>query len=374
MLQIEQPFHGAVLNRRNGREVEGGLEIAVTGAVPEGQAVSVNGAPARVRGGRFQAEIVLRQPETDLVVASRGAQGACEHRVRVVWDRHSRPRYRFSIDDNVFFLRDLAAKRPASIFENFYLAFLRDMHTKYGTRFSINLFYTTPEKDFTLDQFPDAWRGEWAENADWLKLTFHSHGEFPDRPYQHAKAEKLARDYDRLAEQAQRFAGEASWVPPTVIHWGMVHPNAMRALVERGVTALSGFFMPDTGGTYTTEEESTVDRPAFRYDVNYWLDNRRSEYLVHHDAWKDFETGIVYSKADIVCNNCPVEKVAPTLEAVVANPDTAEILDLFTHEQYFWPFYHNHRPDHMARCEAAIRFCTERGYKPVLFNEGLLGG
>jgi len=48
-------------------------------------------------------------------------------------------------------------------------------------------------------------------------------------------------------------------------------------------------------------------------------------------------------------------------------------MDLFTHEQYFWPFYAGHRPDHAERCEAAIRFCAERGYEPVFFHEGFLG-
>ena len=57
----------------------------------------------------------------------------------------------------------------------------------------------------------------------------------------------------------------------------------------------------------------------------------------------------------------------------VEDPNTAEILDLFTHEQYFWPFYTHHLPDHVKRLDTAIRFCTERGYKPVFFHEGLLG-
>jgi hypothetical protein len=49
-------------------------------------------------------------------------------------------------------------------------------------------------------------------------------------------------------------------------------------------------------------------------------------------------------------------------------------MDLFTHEQYFWPFYMNYVPDHPQRVETAIRWVTERGYKPVFFHEGFLGG
>ena len=40
-----------------------------------------------------------------------------------------------------------------------------------------------------------------------------------------------------------------------------------------------------------------------RWDVNYRFDDVRSEYLSRHDAWKDFDSGIVFSRVDIVCNN-----------------------------------------------------------------------
>jgi hypothetical protein len=88
----------------------------------------------------------------------------------------------------------------------------------------------------------------------------------------------------------------------------------------------------------------------------------------------DFQSGIVFSKIDIVCNNTPIERVAPTLEPLSQHSDTAEIMDLFTHEQYFWPFYRNYVPDHAQRLDAAIRWVTEHGYKPVFFHEGFLGG
>lgn len=374
MIRIREPFHGAVLNHRHGEQTGFGLRIVVRGDATMDESVSVNGAPARQEGDRFTSEVLLTDGETDIAAVGEGPGGRDEHRIRVVWDRYSVPRYRFSIDDNIFFLRDLAATKPRSIFDNFYLAFLHEMNRKYGTKFTVNLFFSTPEKDFDLSQMPDTWRAEFSDNAAWMGLTFHARNEFPDRPYQHATEEELGKDFDDVATEIRRFAGERAWVAPTVIHWGMVHPAAMPALVRRGVKVLSGMFAPDTGSRYQAEDENASAARAFRHDINYWLDSARSDYLRRHDALKDFATGIVYSAADIVCNNCPVEKTAPTLEAAVRNPDTAEILELFTHEQYFWPFYFNYRPDHRARCEAAIRFCAERGYAPVFFHEGLLGG
>ena len=356
MVAIEEPFHGAVLNRRHGREVDDGLVIEVSGTAPLGDRVTVNKAAADRAGEKFTAEVLLKDRETDIVAESEGVFGRHRHSVRVRWDKHSFPRYRFSIDDNSFFLRDVADKEYKSLFDCFYLKTLRDLNAKYGARFVLNIYYTTGD-DFNLTQFPDRYRSEWRDNADWLRLAFHAYANDPARPYQHAAPAKLIADLDLVAEQIVRFAGEQTYSPPTVIHWGMVQPGALKPLADRGVKALSGYFRKSNG----------------LWDVNYLLDDTRSEYLSRHDALVDFPSGIVFSRVDIVCNSTPVDETVSTLAPLAENPDTAEIMDLFTHEQYFWPFYENYKPDHAQRLDTAIRWVTEHGYKPVFFHEGLLG-
>jgi hypothetical protein len=42
-LKIEEPFHGAVLNHRQGKAVDGGLAIRVSGTAPAGDRVVVCG-------------------------------------------------------------------------------------------------------------------------------------------------------------------------------------------------------------------------------------------------------------------------------------------------------------------------------------------
>jgi len=356
-IQIDEPYHGAVLNRHHGTLAADGLEIMVQGRAPTGIPISVNGVPAERIAERFQAEIVLRDSETDLVAAGEHAGGRHEARVRVVWDRYSEPRYRFSIDDNSFFLRDIYQKNYASLFDCWYLQMLRDLNRKYGAKFSVNIYDTTGD-DFTLAQFPDRYRGQWRDNADWLKLAFHAYADKPDRPYQDAPPDKLLADLDLVAEQIHRFAGPEAYAPPTVIHWGMTRPSALRPLATRGVRALSGYFRPSNGV----------------WDVNYRWNDEVSEYLSRHDAWKDFDSGIIFSRVDIVCNSVPLDQIVSTLEPQILDPNTAEVLDLFTHEQYFWPFYRNYLPDHPQRLDAALRWVTEHGYKPVFFHEGFLGG
>jgi len=201
---IDQPADGAVLHGRHGVPVPGGLRIQVVGRAPAGQAVQVNGSAARREGERFAANVVLSDHENKILATTEDAGRA---QVRVVWDRHSYPRYRVAIDDNSFFLRDIVQHDYKSLFDCFYLKMLRDLHDKYGARFVLNIYYTTGD-DFNLTQFPDRYRGEWQDNADWLKLAFHAHADQPARPYQDAPPEQLAKDFDKVSEQIVRFAGE----------------------------------------------------------------------------------------------------------------------------------------------------------------------
>jgi hypothetical protein len=361
MLRIGWPFHGAVLNRHHGVTEGDSLKVTVTGHCPPYGAVTVNGTPAGVASGRFEAPVTLTDRETDLTAVYEGTFGRLKHRVRVVWDQHSFPRYRFSIDDNSFFLRDIAEKQYGSLFDCFYLNTLRTLHREYGTKFTINIYYEAiaefGQDGFLITDFPDRYRGEWEGCADWLGLAFHAYANEPDRPYQYASPEQLMRELAMVEEQIVRFAGEQTLIPPTVIHWGMIIPEAYRPLYDHGVRVLSGFAHPTSYG----------------YDVNYWLDYARSEYLWHHDCLKDFESGLVFSRCDIVCNNTPVDRIAPTLDPLLDDPNHREIMDLFTHEQYFWPFYRNYVPDHPQRLDATIRWVTEHGYQPVFFHEGFLG-
>lgn len=355
---ILKPFHGAVLNHRHGQSTPEGLRIAVQGRAPAGWQVRVNGQAANRTQDGFETTVLLKEREPEIVAQAEGPNGQrCEHRIRVVWDRHSFPRYRVAIDDNSFFLRDIAQKQYKSLFDCFYLANLRKLHQQYGTKFVLNIYYTTGE-DFNLSQFPDRYRSQWKENASWLRLAFHAWANDPPEPYKDAPAEKVLADFDKIVAEIKRFAGEETYSPTTVIHFGMTRHEVFKPLYERGVRVLSGYFRKVGPGQWV---------------VNYRWDDVHSAYIQQHDVWKDFDSGIVFSRIDVVLDQTPIEKIVPHLEPFTKDPNTAELMDLLTHEQYFWPFYVNYRPDMVQRVETAIRFVTEQGYKPVFFHEGFLG-
>jgi hypothetical protein len=239
---------------------------------------------------------------------------------------------------------------------------LRKLHRQYGAKFALNIYYATVQGDgeaFDLTQFPDRYKQEWQDNADWLRLAFHAYADSPSRPYQNASPEQVLADFDKVVAQIHRFAGEQAYSPTTITHWAMLPPAVFKPLVQRGVKVLSGYFRQADG----------------KWDINYNLDAARSEYLSRHDALKDFDSGIVFTKVDLVCNHIPsIDRVIPTLEPLASDPNQAEIMDLTTHEQPTWPFWRGHLPDHAKRIETAIRWVTERGYQPVFFHEGFLGG
>jgi hypothetical protein len=364
-LRICEPFHGAVLNHRHGKQTADALMIRVVGEANAGDRVTVNGVACRRDGGRFEADVPLREHENDLLAAAEGADGRQEAKVRVVWDRYSEPRYRFAIDDASYFLRDIAQKQYKSLFDCFFLKGLRDLHEQYGTKFCVNIYYVAcddnnapADTDFRLPQFPDRYKSEWNDNAHWLRLAFHAYANMPPRPYQDAPPEKLAADMDLIAAEVRRFAGERTLAPPPNLHFSMSPHAAFKAMYDRGVRELSGYFR----------------KSGDKYDINYGWDNERSAYILEHNAWKDFESGIVFTRDSMVCNTVPVEKVASELESLVKDPNAAEIVNLLTHEQYFWEFYQNYIPDHFQRIETAIRWVSERGYQPVFYHEGFLGG
>ncbi len=357
MFQILFPFHGSVLNHRDGTQSDNDLEIEVSGIAPLMGQVTVNGMSCRRSGKLFYCRTKLSHFKNDITAIWTGPEGHCEHAVSVVWDKYSKRRYRVAIDDNIYFLRDLFRKNPRSIFDSHYLAILKRLHDEFGTKFNCNLFNSTPERDFSLEMMPDRWKEQFADNADWLRFSWHAENEFPAMPYMLADAETITRDYDMIHEQIVRFAGETAYCPASIVHWGEVPPSCLPVLYERGVRTLSGYFK--------LKEQ--------RYYVSYGLDEKRSQYVSNHDALYDFESGMTFSRLDIVVNHIKVENIESVLQSSINDVDSGEIIDMLTHEPYMWPFYREYQPEHEQRLYTALKFVTDRGYEPVWMHEGFMG-
>jgi hypothetical protein len=355
-LKILEPRDGDVVDHNDGREDGAGLTITVKGTAPAGAAVTVNGAAAVVNGERFSCDLRIDKRRACLAVEAGGEKDAID----VFWNEGSRKRFRFSVDDNIQFLKDLGlnADQYASLFDHWYLKFWLDMHHEFGTKVHLNIYYQTD--GFDLTDMPDKWKDEWQANADWLRLSFHALQDKPDRPYRHATYAQLAHDYDLVCGHIRRFAGNDSLRRTTTVHWAECPKQAAAALRDRGIENLIGLFTVQgyDGGTCTT---------------GYYLPVEQCAYCDSRGAWFDRETGLMFIRCAAVVNAIKLEEVESFLDARTNTPQTAEMVELLIHEQYFRKELEYYQPDVMDKVKTALRWVTQRGYEPVFWSDGLLG-
>ena len=239
MIEITNFRQGAVLNHNHGVESEKALTVRIEGVSSAGYPVYVNGVRAEMDGQRFEAEIDLTEKLNTVKAQTTTPYGTFAQELVLVWDKKSFKRYSCYIDDHSFLFTDLAKERPKSAFDHFYLGGLKKIHDLYGLKVTLNTFFHNDHHDFELKDMPDCWKSEFIDNSDWLKFSFHSYGEFPDRPYLEATAEEFGRDWDLVQNEIYRFAGEAAYIPPVVIHWANIHPVVAQEMIKRGTRCYS---------------------------------------------------------------------------------------------------------------------------------------
>lgn len=354
-LEITQPRNGDVLTRHDGVETSRDLTVMVRGDAPSGAPARVNGIPARVQGTTFTCEAPLAKKCNTI----RAEAGEASDQIQVWWNKGSRKRFRFSVDDNIEFLKDLGlnADRYASLFDHWYPAFWREMHQAYGAKIHINIYYQTD--GFDLTQMPEKWKEEWQENASWLHLSFHALQDQPGRPYRHATYVQIAHDYDLVCGHIRRFAGNEVLSNTTTIHWAECPKAAIAALRDRGIENLIGLFMTqDDDGPCTT---------------GYYLSREQCAHCDERGAWYDAETGLMFIRCNAVINALEVERIESHLDARSATPATSEMAELLIHEQYFRKDLAYYQPTVMEKVRTALRWAVDRGYEPVFWSDGFLG-
>ena len=354
-LEITFPRDGDVLNRHDGRETASALTVTVRGTAPAGATVMVNGAPAEVSGPSFTSEVELGRRENWITAQA----GDSSHAIEVFWNRGSRKRYRFSVDDNIEFLKDLAAEPSAypSLFDHWYLRFVREMHEEYGTKVHLNIYYQT--QGFDLTEMPDRWRTEWEANAGWLHLSFHALQDQPDRPYRNARYAQIAHDYDLVCAEIQRFAGPEVTGNTTTTHWAEIPRDGVAALRDRGIENLVALYH--------------VMGYAGKCTTGYYLNPEQCAYCDGRGAWHDRGAGLTFIRCAAVVNSLEVAAIPPFLEERTATPATEDMLELLIHEQYFRKELHYYQPTILEKVRTAIRWANDHGYEPVFWSEGFLG-
>lgn len=356
-IQFLYPIDGDMLHAGDGLTTDAGLEIDVRVAAPASHYLAINDKGATYEAGVFTRKVLLTQYQHTLTVHNLTTNET--RQIRVFWLPNFAGHYRLSIDDNIWFLRDIYQQQYnyQSLFDNPFLGFLRDVHRQYGTSVHLNLFYETD--GFNLSQFPDRYKSEWEANSNWLRLSFHAQGEFPDMPYRTAGYEQVSQDCARVKAEIERFAGPSVMGPVTTLHWGEATVEGARALRDAGYKALLGYF--------------NVDDPL--PPVSYYLTEEQRRHLKKRFVWFDPQEDITFVRASIVLDKTEVSAIAPFLDSYAQKPSgLPPFVDFLVHEQYFYPFYEAYQPDYRERILTAVQWATNHGYTPAFLGDALFNG
>ena len=240
--------------------------------------------------------------------------------------------YNFYIDDNIFFFDDIYRHRFSSIFDSFYLAGLKLAHERFGTRFTLNTFYHNwHHPEFDLSLFPDCYRAEFEANSDWLRLAFHGHCEYPERPYSEAYPEKIAGHYEQWHRTLCRIAGEQTVMAPVILHCFDAVPAARRFMREQGMK----FFAV-----------------------------RKGDGIVSSREFDQYEIPV-----DIILNlfKADIAGIRTKLEEKIAAGQQKFLIG--SHEQYAYRKYVNYIPEYFDGLFAACEAMKKHGFESVYFND-----
>ena len=311
----------------------------------------------------------------------------------------------FFIDDVIFTMRNIAKNRPASLFDDPFMAVLKRAHKAYGMTVQLNLFYRTDffygSDEFTLMDMPDTYKPEFEANSSWLKLAFHAKQEYPDYPYVNADYDDVVKDFHELQNEVFRFAGEACWSNAVIPHWLPISKDGCRALADCGIRFLSpshGSRAPYTGiASKLLHEPDPADLPyghAFRL-----LQNRKPETMLydrgsanksisnsicswnhvsdevyqslfnHNASVPDPETGIRFRilGGGPTLNLTKLDELQEKIEARIAKGGNH--IGIGNHEQYFYPDYFNYQPDYADKIMLMAKTVSENGYRFITAEE-----
>ncbi len=146
------------------------------------------------------------------------------------------PKYtHFSIDDATQIFQDIAFHEYESIFENEVLGKLRDFHEEYGLKATLYVFGKLDTYD--LADFPDTYKTEFEDNADWLKIGFHSMTE-ADPEDEGVTTKEFAEGIEKVNQEILDFAGEKSLAHVLRLHYWYATDEMVGELRQQGIVAL----------------------------------------------------------------------------------------------------------------------------------------
>lgn len=251
----------------------------------------------------------------------------------------------FTVDDNIRFLKEITERKYSSLFEHPYLAMYKRLHNELGLKVQLNLFYRTIEGDFDLSKMSDAYYDEWEQNADWLKLSFHSEWENM-KPYEFSGYEEVYEHCKAVHEQIVRFASPAVLADTTTVHFCLATPDGLRALSDNGVKGLLGLF-------------GTENAPRTSYEI----EETSASLLRAGEIVR--KNNIDFAPIDVILNTCSTERILELL----SQKTNRQSVWVMIHEQFFYEDYPRYQPEFEDKLRQTFSFLRENGFYSCFFEE-----
>ncbi|MBR5313829.1 MAG: hypothetical protein IKU45_00260, partial [Clostridia bacterium] len=281
------PRDGVMLTYAAGERDGDNLKIVVRFITTHGRNLEVNGVPmTNYNNGLYKAEYTLENYKTTLEVVDKDTGDKWTSDVYFL--KKGYKKYRVSLDDNIWFLQNLNENKDVynSLFDDPYLAMLKAIHDKHGTKFHINIYYETPRHGgFNLTQMTDKYKDEWKANSDWMRLSFHANADKPDRPYICASYEQAYFEMERVHKEILRFAGEEAFAKTvTTIHWGDCTVDAVKAFRELGVKAFVSSYNWNSDSLSDIRMYCDAEQCAILQKYGYYYDKELDVYHFRYNG------------------------------------------------------------------------------------------
>ena len=264
--------------------------------------------------------------------------------------------YHFTVDDNIIFLEDLAKTRYASLFDQPYMAFWKEMHERYGARIQFNV-HGKRASGFSLSQLPETHKSEWIENSGWIRLTFHQMADPKSRfSYNDSTYDEAKRDYLEVTEEIARFAGQELLSPFTTIHHAAGTKDVCRAWRDCGVKGLiAGTWVQPDGGLYH----------------GYYLDEAQIAELASRGILKDEEIGLYFIPHDVPLHRRGLfpDVAVARVQSILDNASRWHHIHIMHEEWALWPSDPGFVPDAKERAETILSFLKSLEIRPVFLEE-----
>ncbi len=356
-IDILFPLDGIMLTDAAGERIGDTLKINARVQAKDGRNFTINGEPLpNLWHGTYRADIILDKYENKIEV--KDVDTGETETITVYFLKKGFKKYRFSLDDNIWFLQNLTENQDKyeSMFEDPYLALLKSMHEKYGTKFHVNIYYETPRHGgWNLSQMTDKYKPEWKANSDWLRLSFHANGDRPFRPYSHVSYDKMYFEAGRVNNEIIRFAGEEAFAKTvTTLHFADCSVEGARALKDLGYKAFVGGF------------DSNVNTGT---DARMYLDAAQCYIMKKYGFYYDKEEDLYFFRYNGGIQHVDVERIPPRFDQQERDYPFYQFKDICLHEQYFYPEFEKHQPNYYEKMDTIMKWCQDHGYEPIFMDE-----